>query len=287
MRMKPTKREIKRSIRTRYKDREVTDILRLAISNNYEVLQDLLEEDNMDTDTQWLHIKETWTSTCKEILGKKKCHDKEWISADTFSKVQVGKQKKGVIKNSRTRAAKAAAQKQYAEANRAVKKSIKTDKENSKDSLAKEAEDATAHGNMKQLYDTTRKLAGKYKPADRPIKDKKGDVLTSDGDQLKRWREHFEELLNLPAPENPSDIPPAEEVLQVNCESPSKAEIEKVIHHLKTGKASGPDEIPAEAVKADVETSTEMLHDIIGKIWDKEEIPTGLKDPKERRSAGI
>ena len=26
---------------------------------------------------------------------------------------------------------------------------------------------------MKQLYDTTRKLAGKYKQADRPIKDKK------------------------------------------------------------------------------------------------------------------
>ena len=231
----------------------------------------------MDIDTQWQHIKETWTSTCKEILGKK-CQNKEWSSADTISKMQVRKEKKGVINNSRTRAAKEAAQKQYTETNRAVKKSIKTDKENFIDSLAKEAEDAAAQGNMKQLYDTTRKLAGKYKQVDGPIEDKKGNVLTSDEDQLKRWREHFEELLNQSEPENPPDILPADEVLQVTCERPSKAEIDKAIHHMKRGKASGPNEIPTEAYKADMETSTKMLHDIIGKIWDKEEIPTEWKE---------
>ena len=80
---------------------------------------------------------------------------------------------------------------------------------------------------MKQLYEIIRKLAGKYKRTYRPIKDKNGNVLTSDEDQLKRWREHFEELLNRPPPQNPPDITPAEAVLQINCESPSKAEIEK------------------------------------------------------------
>ena len=53
-------------------------------------------------------------------------------------------------------------QKQYAEAIRAVKKNIKTDKGNFIDSLARGAEDAAIHGNMKQLYDT-RNLAGKYR----------------------------------------------------------------------------------------------------------------------------
>ena len=131
---------------------------------------------------------------------------------------------------------------------------------------------------MKQLYDITRKLAGKYKNTDRPIKDKNGNVLTSDEDQLKRWREHFEELLNRPPPQNPPDIAPAEEVLQINCERPSKAEIEKAIHHMKKGKASGPDKIPAEAIQADIETSTEILHDLFGKIWEQEEIPTEWKE---------
>ena len=115
--MKLKKREIKREQDTKWKvdvlkDREVTETFRLTIINKYVALQDLFEEENMDINTQWQHIKETWTSTCKEILGKKKCQHKEWISADTISKVQVRTEKKGVINNSRTRAAKAAARKQ-------------------------------------------------------------------------------------------------------------------------------------------------------------------------------
>ena len=283
MKMKLRKREVKRSTRTQYnvdflKDRLTTETFRLTVRNKYEALQDLLDEGNMDIDTQWQQIKEMWTSTCSEVLGKKKYQQKDWISADTLNKVQVRKEKKGAINNSRTRAAKATAQEEYTEANRAVKNSVKTDKANFIEDLAKEAEDASAQGNMKQLYEITRKLAGKYKRTDRPIKDKNGNVLTSDEDQLKRWREHFEELLNRPPPQNPPDITPAEEVLQINCERPSKAEIEKAIHHMKRGKASGPDKIPAEAIKADIETSTEILHDLLGKIWEQEEIPTEWKE---------
>ena len=61
--------------------------------------------------------------------------------------MQVGKEKKGAINNSRTRATKATAQEEYTEANRAVKNSVKTDKTNFIDNLAKEAEDASAQGN--------------------------------------------------------------------------------------------------------------------------------------------
>ena len=258
MKMKLKKREVKRSTRTHYnvdflQDRVTTESFRLTVRNKYEALQDILDEGNMDIDTQWQQIKEMWTSTCSEVLGKKKYQQKDWISAETVNKVQVRKEKKGAVNNSRTRAAKAAAQEEYTEANKAVKNSVKTDKANFIEDLAKEAEDASAQGNMKQLYDITRKLAGKYKNTDRPIKDKNGNVLTSDEDQLKRWRENFEELLNRPPPQNPPDIAPAEEVLQINCERPSKAEIEKAIHHMKRGKASGPDKIPAEAIQADIE----------------------------------
>ncbi|KAK2192176.1 hypothetical protein NP493_37g07013 [Ridgeia piscesae] len=60
----------------------------------------------MDIDTQWQQIKEMWTSTCSEVLGKKKYRQKDWISADILNKVQVRKEKKGAIKNGRTRAAR-------------------------------------------------------------------------------------------------------------------------------------------------------------------------------------
>ena len=130
MKMKLNKREVKRSTRMQYnvdflKDRVTTETFRLAVRNKYEALQDILDEGNMDIDTQWQQIKEMWTSTCSELLGKKKYQQKDWISASTVNKVQVREEKKGAVNNSRTRAAKAAAQEEYTEANRAVKNSVK------------------------------------------------------------------------------------------------------------------------------------------------------------------
>ena len=86
--MKLKKREVKRSTRTQYnvdflKDRVTTETFRLTVRNKYEALQDLLDEGNMDIDTQWQQIKEMWTSTCSEVVGKKKYQQKDWISADT------------------------------------------------------------------------------------------------------------------------------------------------------------------------------------------------------------
>ena len=102
-------------------------------------------------------------------------------------------------------------------------------------------------------------------------------IPTSEEDQMGRRRDHFEEMLNRPEPSNPPYIPMASEVLDVNCERPDREETREAISLRKTGKA--PDEIPAEAIKADIETSIEMLYDLIGKIWDTEEIPIGWKEP--------
>jgi len=46
------------------------------------------------------------------------------------------------------------------------------DKQNYINSLTEEAEQAADSENMRQLYDTTRKLAGKYSKPERPVKDK-------------------------------------------------------------------------------------------------------------------
>ena len=86
----------------------------------------------------------------------------DWITAETWRRIQLRKEKKSAINNSRTRATKAQAQEDHTKANREVKKSVKMDKRNYINGLAKEAEQAADSGNMRQLYDTTRKLAGKY-----------------------------------------------------------------------------------------------------------------------------
>ena len=70
------KLKVKKSTRTQYnvdflKYRVTTETFRLTIRNKYEALQDLLDEGNKCIDRQWQQIKEMWTSTCSEVLGKK------------------------------------------------------------------------------------------------------------------------------------------------------------------------------------------------------------------------
>jgi len=72
--------------------------------------------------------------------------------------------------------------------------------------------------------------------------------------------------LNRPIPQNPPDILPAEADLPIKCGQPTRQEIRKAIRQMKSGKAAGPDGIPAEAMKTDISTSVEMLYPLLGKI---------------------
>ena len=106
----------------------------------------------------------------------KKYQQKEWISAETLQKVKVRKEKKIAVTNSRTRTSKAKVQKEYGNANRIMKKRIKFDKLNYINKLAEEAE-AARNGNMKQLYEITRKLIRQIHQAKRPVKDKESNTI--------------------------------------------------------------------------------------------------------------
>ena len=130
---------------------------------------------------------------------------------------------------------------------------------------------------MKRLYEITRTLSGKNKARSRPVKDKNGETITDEAKERARWAEHFQEILNRPPPQVPPDVPPTGNQLEVNTNPPTKAEVSKAIKSLKSGKAAGPDGIPPEALKADVQTSTEMIHPLLMKIWESEQIPEEWK----------
>ena len=127
--------------------------------------------------------------------------------------------------------------------------------------------------NMKNLYDTTKKLAGNFRQISQQIKDKYGKVITTTGEQLARWAEHFKELLNRPPPDVTPEINRADEELKINLNLPSKTEIKQAIKKLKTAKASGPDNIPPEALKANPDLTANILHKICSDIWKNEVMP--------------
>ncbi|XP_021366220.1 uncharacterized protein LOC110458686 [Mizuhopecten yessoensis] len=163
-------------------------------------------------------------------------------------------------------------------ANKEVRNSARKDKRAFVDKLAAEAEEAARANNIKALYDTIKLLTGKYQKGCRPVKSKEGKTLNTHEEQMKRWVEHFRNVLNKEPPVNKADIPPSEELLAVDCKTPSKGENKKDIKMLKNNKIPGPDNIPAEALKADIEKSTQMIYELFGKIREEGEVPLEWKE---------
>ena len=111
------------------------------------------------------------------------------------------------------------------------------------DNLATKGEEAVLKGNLRELYDITRKLTGKWKQSNRLIRDAQGKLLSTTEEQAAAWAEHFKTLLNQPQLTNRCVIQPAATDLDITCEKPSKAEIRKAIGALNAGKTAGPDSI--------------------------------------------
>lgn len=145
----------------------------------------------------------------------------------------------------------------------------KLTKEKNIDDLATEADQASRTGNMKDLYGITKTLAGRRAEKERPVKDKSGKQLEGEKEQRRKWKAHFEELLNRPTPPNPPDITPKDEDQDIDCGPPRKEEIKAALKQLKNVKSVGPGNISAEALKADIDSSVSILYPLFQKMGRK------------------
>ncbi|VDP54452.1 unnamed protein product [Schistosoma curassoni] len=141
-----------------------------------------------------------------------------------------------------------------------MKKSIRADRKTYVEELATTAEKAAREENMKQLYEKTKKLAGKYSKPERPVKDKEGRLITEIQQQWDRLVEYFEELLNRPAPMNLPDIKAAHTDLPIDLNPSTMEEIRMAIRQIKIGKAAGSENIPVEALKFGIKVTTNMIY---------------------------
>ena len=263
---------VEKSLRVKYdlgklKDRKTLSEFKIKLSNRFEILGDA-----STVEDEWKQIKDTYNNTCKEVLGLKKSSNKDWISAHSWELIQKRKLiKESLITNVHN-------QDSYKEANKLVKKSIRKDKRDYINNLAAEAEIAAKKNNTKEVYDITRKLTGNKTNSSTQIRNTAGELLTSFEEQQERWVEHFSNLLNRPPPDTEAEIPPPSEELDIDCNSPTTQEIAKAILALKNHKAAGPDNIPAEALKNSMPTSTSVLKNLIDKIWEDETFPEDWRD---------
>ncbi|KAJ7383204.1 hypothetical protein OS493_030002 [Desmophyllum pertusum] len=72
----------------RFKDQSVMEEFIIVLANRYDALyNESDDEEEMEPDmrsVKWSKIKEMYSSTCEEVLGKAKRERKAWMSEDTW-----------------------------------------------------------------------------------------------------------------------------------------------------------------------------------------------------------
>ena len=138
---------------------------------------------------------------------------------------------------------------------------------------------------QQQNFKITKELLSGFKSSGGvPIKARNGTSFTTEREQLERWKEHFNEILNQDESDTLCDLGSdhAREMLNVNLSDMSLEEVRSVLRKVKNNKAAGADDIQPELLMYGGKTlEMELLH-LFNRIWKQERIPYGCYS-KERR----
>lgn len=111
-------------------------------------------------------------------------------------------------------------------------------------SLAEEAESAAKKNDTGTLYKITKQLCNKRKQTHTGVRDKNCKLLTEEHPILQRWKELFEEVLNVENQldtdenENLFDFSNIEVIERINNTGPfTEEEVKLAIKKLKSGKS--------------------------------------------------
>lgn len=249
----------------------------LELNNRYKALEvEYGSDDEEIEDIEILNnnLETAFNETAKEILGYRKNKSKPWISQESWALIAERKQINNRIINTRSERTRENLRDQYKGKDKEIKKQIKIDKKAWIDNMAKEAEEAAGKHHMKTLYSITKRLSNEKPKKCMAINDKDNQTITNSEDRRKRWKEHFNEILNRPEPDDPLTIETDEiELVDIDINPPTLREIQEAIKKLKNGKAPGADLIQAELLKANINYSSRKIKAILNRVWEQEKAP--------------
>jgi len=88
----------------------------------------------------------------------------------------------------RTRNQRRDASRRHQELNREVKRSCRRAKRVYVESMAKRAEEAGRSGDVRTLYEITKRLSGRFQSTCKPVRNEAGVLLRTAEEEMHRWR---------------------------------------------------------------------------------------------------
>jgi hypothetical protein len=254
----------------RLKIDDVGDRFEEETYNRFEVLRDS-ELDDMEE--YWRDYRDMLKESAEEVLGYGREKKKKWISEEAWEKMAERKElKKKMNEVENALVEREELKVQYRNKDNEVKSCVRKDVRNYVDRRAAEAEQAAKSHNSRALFQISKSL-GKQKREGNAgaVRDKDKVILMTEKDQVERWVEHFQEVLNHDIPDR---VPTFEkgEPLPITIDPPSTEEVQEAISGMKNNKAAGCDSLTAELFKISVSSSSMILQKLFDKIWSEEKI---------------
>uniref|UniRef100_H3B4N3 Reverse transcriptase domain-containing protein n=1 Tax=Latimeria chalumnae TaxID=7897 RepID=H3B4N3_LATCH len=254
----------------RLQRQDVRETFQSVLCNRLSLLADAPETHSVEE--EWTRIKETF-----QIIGEKIGPKKRKQEAETWKCIKERKELKQTFLTVQHHEVEQKRQ-EYKEKDKEVKWRAKQDKRKYLEQKAEEAEKAAKLGDMGTLYKLTKFLSGMKKPTGTSVlKGKDGQILTKEKDKIKRWKEHFEEVLNRTPLEHPALLPRGNWQFEMEMGPTKEREIVQAIKKIKNGKASDENKITVEMIKAGMDTSVTILTNLFNKVWKEEKIPEDWK----------
>lgn len=235
---------------------------------------DLITDHNITIDDLWKSIEETITKAAKEACGtirvSKNKKQTQWWNQDIKKEIQIKKKKwKNYIGNKTV-----TNYNEYKVQRAKVKEMVKKAKEKSWEEFGEKMEQDSA-SNQKLFYRVLKSLRKGKQHEIKNIKTREGKIIVEEENIMKRWKEHFMEILN---PEIIADEP--EDVFEEPTLTPrntegkiNSQEVQNAIDLLKRGKAAGHDGITSEMLKNLGAKSIEKLTLLFNKMYTEKRIP--------------
>ena len=102
------------------------------------------------------------------------------------------------------------------------------------------------------------------------VKESGGQILTGEAQIRERWKDYYQQLMNV---ENPRVKREMEEAEEREVDRVKEEEVAAAMKRMKNGKSVGPDDIPAEAWKVMGRTAVEWLTEVFRNIMGTEHMP--------------
>ena len=177
-----------------------------------------------DIEEVWKQQRNAYVSAAEGVLGLGKGRCKPWISDSTWKMIDERKETKIRIDSTRSERIKNRMKEEYKEKDREVKRNVREDKRRWVAEKAQRAQAAAENGRQKELYSIVKQLTGHNNRQVAAVRSKDGELLKNMEARKKKWKEHFQKVLNRDAPEEPPQEEEGEE-LDISTEPPMLQEI--------------------------------------------------------------